>query len=189
MAVVVVDTLLVIWAALVVLAWRAAAIAADMLASITATATDMAARPGKSLKVYADRDTKSPLSATRTEPPSVLTFRAPQGRLRACPTCRSATRTDSRDGHASLAPAPRRARKPHRRQLQSPPAPMPRTISACSRHAQSLLRPNSSINAPRRSSARFRRGRGQNRREAPRKDVCSVHASAFRRPNSASRCA
>ena len=66
---VVVDTLPVIWAALVVLAWRAAAIAADMLASITATATDMAARPGKSLKVYADRDTKSPLSATRTEPP------------------------------------------------------------------------------------------------------------------------
>ena len=66
---VVVDTLLVIWAALVVLAWREAAIAADMLASITATATDMAARPGKSLKVYADRDTKSPLSATRTEPP------------------------------------------------------------------------------------------------------------------------
>jgi hypothetical protein len=76
---VVVDTLPVIWAALVVLAWRAGAIAADMLASITATATDMAARPGKSLKVYADRDTKSPLSATRTEPPSVLPFRAPPG--------------------------------------------------------------------------------------------------------------
>jgi hypothetical protein len=80
---VVVDTLPVIWAALVVLAWRAAAIAADMLASITATATDMAARPGKSLKVYADRDTKSPLSATGTEPPSVLPFRAPSSpRLR-----------------------------------------------------------------------------------------------------------
>jgi hypothetical protein len=70
--------------------------------------------------------------------------RPASGRLRACTTCRSATRTDSRDGRASLAPAPRRARKPHRRQRQSPPAPMPRTILACSRHAHSLLRPNSS---------------------------------------------
>src|ERR1700677_1603053 len=151
-----VDTLLVIWAALVVLAWREAAIAADMLASITATATDMAARPGKSLKVYADRDTKSPLSATRTEPPPAPLFRPASGLLRASPTCRSATRTDSRDGHASLAPAPRRARKPHRRQLQSPPAPMPRTISACSPHAAALERPNSSSRLARSRSRRRR---------------------------------
>jgi hypothetical protein len=39
--------------------WRVAAIiAADMLASITETATALAARHGKSLRVYADRDTK-----------------------------------------------------------------------------------------------------------------------------------
>jgi len=56
MAVVVVDTAADMAAAST---WRVAAIAADMLASITATATDLAARPGKSLKVYADRDTKS----------------------------------------------------------------------------------------------------------------------------------
>jgi hypothetical protein len=62
---VVVHTLPVIWAAMVAFTRRAAAIAADTLASITATATDMAARPGKSPKVYADRDTKSPLDCLR----------------------------------------------------------------------------------------------------------------------------